>query len=96
MAVKGNVYVRPGLSVTALRTGSGDHRLEVSQGDGKVSEYALTLTAGEVRDLHRELGVWLDAVDQAQAPKVTVIAFAKSGCPVCGQRACEGHLTGAA
>ena len=67
MATRGNVYVRARLHVTALTSGTNEQKLEVAVGDGALSEYGQLLTQAEVRDLHRELGAWLDAVAQPEA-----------------------------
>ncbi len=64
MATRGNVYVRARLHVTAVRMGDGERKLAVAVGDGSVSEFGQLLTSAEVRDLHRELGHWLDAEEQ--------------------------------
>lgn len=85
MATRGNVYVRARLHVTALRQATGEQKLEVAVGDGAVSEFGQLLCAAEVRDLHRELGNWLDAIEQERAGRTG--AADEDECPVCSPRA---------
>lgn len=93
MGVPGNVFQRAPLEVTSHVRSAGVRVLSFAVED----EHALTqrvavLTVGDVAELHRSLGAWLEASAASDVPrlvpqpsKVTVIEFRKRVlCIACG------------
>lgn len=65
---RGNVFQRGALEVTSVSTFEGRRMVTVAVADRTgIVQHEVTLRAEEVREMHRQLGAWIDAEEQERA-----------------------------
>lgn len=102
MGVPGNVFQRRPLEVTSHVREAGVRVLSFAvEDDHGLTQRLAVLTAGDVVELHRALGAWLEDVSRAEreklaqaTSKVTVVEFRKKErCHSCGGDHPTGHFS---
>ncbi|MBL8924099.1 MAG: hypothetical protein JNJ54_34910 [Myxococcaceae bacterium] len=82
MATRGNVFQQGPLEVTSVTTAAGQRLITLADASGLV-QYEVTLPAVDVRELHRQLGAWIDAEEQE---RVRAAGSVTAWCIKCGGR----------
>lgn len=78
MGVSGNVFQRGPLEVTSRSTQSG-RVLDFGVADASgLTKQQVAMLPADVRELHRNLGAWLDAVEQEAVARAAAV-FANLG-----------------
>lgn len=96
MGVSGNVFQRGPLEVTSRATQTG-RALTISVADASgLTQQQVAMLPADVRELHRQLGAWLDAVEQEAVAKATpaiVHVFEEGLNPLSADRKARGVVT---